>query len=195
MKSKYPLKSGQLTDRIALREEDNTFTEDNEFVKPLVVADPILGVHAVNKDWVNSQGFIKSSTENKSFASLFFETTGTGLANGEDLPLVEEKYYGDEFMFGEDGYLKFTQNGLYKISFNLISDAMTAGMAGKVHILTPDSNTMVLEVGSDFGKQFYYSVIEEIDVSTGVTSDHEVKITNAHNTLAYRLFVEVEKIN
>lgn len=195
MKSKYPLKSGQLTDKIANKEEDNVFIGQNEFEKPLVVATPTLDAHAVNKEWVNSQGFIKSSTENKTFASLLFATTGTGLDNGEDLPLIEEKYYGDEFMFGEDGYLKFTQNGLYKISFNLISDVMSVGMAGKVHILTPDSNTMVLEVGSDFGKQFYYSVIEEIDVTTGAKSEHEIKITNAHNTLAYRLFVEVEKIN
>lgn len=52
MKSKYPLKSGQLTDVIALKEEDNVFIGQNEFVEPIVVAEPVDDAHAVNKGWV-----------------------------------------------------------------------------------------------------------------------------------------------
>lgn len=52
MKSKYPLKSGQLTDEIALKEEDNVFIGQNEFVEPIVVAEPVDDAHAVNKGWV-----------------------------------------------------------------------------------------------------------------------------------------------
>lgn len=52
MKSKYPLKSGQLTDKIALKEEDNVFIGQNEFVEPIIVADPVDDAHAVNKGWV-----------------------------------------------------------------------------------------------------------------------------------------------
>ena len=55
MKSRNPLKLGQIEDGIALREEENIFTEDNEFVKPLKVADPTLDVHAVNRGWVEDE--------------------------------------------------------------------------------------------------------------------------------------------
>ena len=55
MKSKYPLKSGQLTDKIALKEEDNVFIGQNEFVEPIIVADPVDDAHAVNKGWMGDE--------------------------------------------------------------------------------------------------------------------------------------------
>lgn len=72
MISRNPLKLGQIEDGIALREENNTFTENNEFVKPVKVADGVDDTDAVNKGWVNNQFIPKSGNATKS-GTLTFE--------------------------------------------------------------------------------------------------------------------------
>lgn len=48
MISKKPLKKGQVEDVFAVRDEENAFTEANEFTKPLKVADGVADRDAIN---------------------------------------------------------------------------------------------------------------------------------------------------
>ena len=150
MKSKYPLKSGQLTDKIALREEDNTFTEDNEFIKPLKVANPVDVGDAVNKGWVEDRvkfaryrwtnpvkfdGIINFPTE------VFNSNLHTEITNNNERIYVEEGYYNVNVT------LEFNQNGYSQVEIYM--NAIRIASNGGGNDVGTTANTGVIYIGEN----------------------------------------------
>lgn len=171
MVSRNLLKLGQLEDGIALREEENTFIESNEFIKPLKVADPVDDGDAVNKGWVEERvkfarykwtyphkfvGIINFPTE------VFNSNLTTSRANNNERLYVEEGYYNVNVTFNFLRGFGMTSVGIF-MNGSTQAHRIASNFTAPGEYLGCSTNTGVIYIdGSDY-------------ISVGVDSNQDVE--------------------
>ena len=94
------------------RDEENTFTEDNEFVKPLKVADPVDDAHAVNKGWVEDRVKFAILTMNSITGAY------NGFAEFNDITYNDL----DINLIDNDSSIEIQEDGYYEVNVSILTN-------------------------------------------------------------------------